>query len=75
MEHSTDKVFCCLIDRITTPIGVMMIAADAEGNLRAALFTEDEEVIRHQLRLQAGKRELVLEPAKNPGGLTKSISD
>jgi methylated-DNA-[protein]-cysteine S-methyltransferase len=61
------------IDCFSTPIGGMMIACDAEGNLRTALFTQDEEVIRRQLRLQAGKRELILKPASNPRGLTAAI--
>ena len=75
MEPLTDKVFHCSIDRITTPIGVMMIAVDMKGNLRAALFTEEEEVIRRQLRLQSGKEELIIEPARNPRGLTRAIAD
>ena len=61
------------IDRFTTPIGPMMIAADADGNLRAALFTDEEEVIMRQVRLQAGKRSFALEPAQNPHGLTAAI--
>lgn len=51
----------------------MMIAVDAEGKLRAALFTEDEEVIRRQLRLQDDRKELTLTPARNPQGLTERI--
>ena len=62
-------------DSIATPIGGMMIAVDAEGRLRAALFTEDEEVIRRQLRLQADRKELTLTPARNPQGLTETISN
>jgi len=64
----------CTTDRVITPIGVMMIAADAEGNLRAALFTEDEEVIRRQLILQYGKRGFALEGAHNPYGMSEAIS-
>ena len=63
------------IDRFSTPIGPMMISADANGNLRAALFTEDEEVIRRQLRLHYGEKGLALEPAHNPRGLTEAISN
>jgi len=62
------------LDCFSTPIGPMMIAADAEGRLRAALFTEDEEVIRRQLRLQDGARGLTLEPALNPHGLSQAIA-
>ena len=65
----------CAIDRITTPIGTMMIAADADGNLRAALFTEDEEIIRRYLRLQVGAKGFTLQPEQNPNGLTVAISN
>ena len=75
MEHPTDRIFCCKTDQIETPIGVMTIAVDAAGNLRAALFTADEEAIRRQLRLQIGKKDLVLKPTRNPRGLAKAISD
>jgi methylated-DNA-[protein]-cysteine S-methyltransferase len=63
-----------LIDRIPTPIGQLMIAADGEGNLRVALFAEDEEVVRRQLRLHYGEHGCALEPAANPHGLSDSIS-
>jgi methylated-DNA-[protein]-cysteine S-methyltransferase len=61
------------IDCFSTPIGPMMIAADADGNLRAVLFTDEEEVIRRQMRFQVGKRDLMLEAAQNPHGLTEAI--
>ena len=51
-----------------------MIAVDAEENLRTALFTDEEEVIRRQLRLQVGKHDFILEAAQNPHGLTEAIS-
>lgn len=63
-----------LLDRISTPIGDMLIAADSKGNLRAALFAEDEEVVRHQLRLQYGERGFSIEPARNPHGLSEAIT-
>ena len=44
----------CTTDCISTPIGNLMIAADEEGRLRAVLFAEDGEVIRHQLRVLYG---------------------
>jgi methylated-DNA-[protein]-cysteine S-methyltransferase len=70
-----NRTLRCLVDRIATPIGAMMIAADEEGKLRVALFTEDEEVIHRYLRLQVGAKEFTLEPAKNPNGLTTAISN
>ena len=62
-----------LIDRISTPIGTFMVAADPEGNLRIALFADDEEIVRHYLRLQCGNREFRVEPAENPYGLSDTI--
>src|ERR1700758_221981 len=61
------------IDGFSTPIGTMMIAADADGNLRAALFADEEEVIRRQLGLQVGKQSFTLKVARNPHGLTAAI--
>ena len=63
-----------LLDRVSTPIGDIMIAADCKGSLRAALFTEDDDVVRRQLRLQCGERGFSLESAKNPHGLSKAIA-
>lgn len=65
--------FQFFVDRIQTPIGQMMIAADRGGKLRAALFAEDEEIVRRYLRLQCGARGFTLESAENPGGLSESI--
>src|SRR5262249_6970898 len=63
-----------LLDRICTPIGDMMIAADARGNLRAALFTEDEDAVHGQLRLQCGKGGFSIEHERNPHGLSEAIA-
>jgi methylated-DNA-[protein]-cysteine S-methyltransferase len=63
-----------VIDRLKTPIGTMIIAADAEGNLRVALFAKDEEIVRRYLRLQCGERGFSLEPAENPHGLSETIA-
>ncbi len=74
MKQMLDRPLRCLVDRIATPIGAMMIAADVEGKLRVALFTEDEEAIYRYLRLQVGGKGFTLEPGKNPNGLTDAIS-
>ncbi|HKD61166.1 MAG TPA: methylated-DNA--[protein]-cysteine S-methyltransferase [Terracidiphilus sp.] len=63
-----------LLDRVSTPIGDMVIAADSKGNLRAALFTADEEVVRRQLRLHYGERGFTLEAAINPHSLSEAIA-
>lgn len=67
-------ILSLIIDSIVTPIGTMMIAADREGNLRVALFAEDEEIVRRQLRLHYGDGGFSLEPAHNPHGLSEAIA-
>ncbi|WP_348263598.1 methylated-DNA--[protein]-cysteine S-methyltransferase [Telmatobacter sp. DSM 110680] len=74
MNTAFSQPLCCFVDRVATPIGVMMIAADADGKLRVALFTEDEEDIRRYLRLQLRSKKFTLEPANNPYGLMSAIS-
>jgi methylated-DNA-[protein]-cysteine S-methyltransferase len=61
-------------DQFSTPIGLMRIAVDASGNLRLALFTEDEAHIHRALRHQYGAHGFVLEFARNPHGITEAIS-
>ena len=62
-----------LTDRIKTPIGEFMIAADRDGNLRAANWTEYEDGMRRSMRLHYGENGFTLEPARNPGGLSDAI--
>ncbi len=69
-----DQILQCSMDRLATPVGTMMIAADADGNLRAALFTEDEQVVRRYLRLQSGEGRFKLEPQLNPHGFSATIA-
>lgn len=51
-----------------------MIAADVDGNLRVAIFAEDEASIRHYLRLQVGEKGFTLESAHNPHRFTEAIA-
>lgn len=74
-EIDMDQVLRCWMDRVATPIGSLMIAVDADGKLRVALFTEDVEAIHRYLRLQVGSKKFALEPAGKPHVLTKAISD
>ena len=69
-----NEILRFLLDCLATPIGKLMIAADADGKLRVALFTEDEEEIRRYLRLQVHSKKFTLEPVRNPNGLTTAIS-
>jgi methylated-DNA-[protein]-cysteine S-methyltransferase len=68
------EIVTILLDRIHTPIGSMLIAADREGNLRVCLFAEDKEILRRYLRLQCGPRDFTLEHSLNPHGLSAAIT-
>lgn len=70
----TQAILQLFLDRIPTPIGPILIAADGEGKLRAGLFTEDDELIRRQLGLHYGKTGFALRPERNPGGISLAIS-
>ena len=60
------------MDKIETPIGTMLIAADAEGNLRVADWTDHEDRMRHLLRRHYGEG-FRLESARDPNGLSSAI--
>jgi methylated-DNA-[protein]-cysteine S-methyltransferase len=62
-----------LMDRVETAIGVMLLVADGEGNLRATDWAEHEERMRRFLRLHNGKDGFVLEECSNPSGLSDVI--
>ena len=60
------------VDRLPTPIGDMLIVADAEGNLRATFWTDHDADVRRFLERHYGVR-VDLEPAANHG-LTRAMS-
>ena len=62
------------LDRVSTPIGTLIIAVDFKNNLRVALFAEDEEIVHHQLRHDCGDRGFKLRPAGNPTFAAGAIS-
>ena len=61
------------IDRIKTPIGVMLLVADEAGKLRAIDWSEFEPRMLRFLRLYCGKDGFRLESAHNPHGLRDKI--
>lgn len=67
--------FHLLVDLLQTPIGPMMIAADLHGKLRAALFTEQTEVVDAQLRRIYGENAFTLSPSPDPSSLSTRILD
>ncbi len=62
-----------LVDRIATPVGELVLAADAEGRLHGIGWTDHEAMLMRDLRRHCGKRPFKLEPAKNPGGLSAAL--
>jgi methylated-DNA-[protein]-cysteine S-methyltransferase len=63
------EVLNLFIDRIKTPIGVLLLVADGAGRLRAIDWDEFEPRMLRFLRLYCGKDGFRLEPAHNPHGL------
>jgi methylated-DNA-[protein]-cysteine S-methyltransferase len=57
------------IDRIDTPIGELLLAADGAGKLRALDWTDYEDRMLRLLRLHYGKNGYTLVPTHNPYGL------
>ena len=60
-----------LIDRLRTPIGVLLIVADTSGTLRAMDWSEFEERLMAHLRRHYRR---LPEPARDPHGLTRAMA-
>lgn len=67
------EILSLRIDAVATPVGRMMIAADRKGYLRVALFADEQEIVRRQLRHDYGEGGFSLEPEHNPHGLSDAI--
>ena len=63
-----------IIDKMSTPIGEMLIVADHDGNLRAVDWADHEPRMMRLLRRHYGANGFVLEPGKNPHGFTNAIN-
>jgi methylated-DNA-[protein]-cysteine S-methyltransferase len=61
------------IDRLTTPIGVLLLVGDEAGRLRAVDWTDYEERMVRLLRLHYGMHGYELAPAHNPNGLSNKM--
>lgn len=66
-------VLSLFIDRIETPIGELLLAADAVGNLRAVDWSDHEPRMLRLLERHYGKNGVKLQPAHNPHGLRDMI--
>ncbi len=62
-----------LIDRTTTPIGELIVVADAEGRLRTIDWTDHEARMTQLLDRYYGKSRYTLTPRLDPGGLTSAM--
>jgi len=68
------EILQLLINRISTPIGEMLIVADHDGNLRAVDWIDHEARMRRLLRLHYGENGFRLAPNRNLNSLTHAIS-
>lgn len=59
-----------LIDRTETPIGELVVVADAEGRLRAVDWSDYEARLLRLLGRHYGPDGFLLQPARDPDGLT-----
>lgn len=61
-------------DRARTPIGELILVADAEGRLCATGWADHEKRLARSLDVAYGAGRYSLERRRNPGGLTAAIS-
>ncbi len=61
-------------DSVPSPIGALVIVADAEGRLCAAEFADHHGRLEKSLRLQFGAGRYELTQARDPAGLSTAIS-
>lgn len=61
------------IDRLATPVGELVVVADAAGRLRAIDWTDHEARMRRLLDRYCGRGCYTLSPARDPGGLTTAM--
>jgi methylated-DNA-[protein]-cysteine S-methyltransferase len=68
------EILHLLLDRIPTPLGELIVVADAEGRLRAVDWADKEADLRRRLRLHYGVGGFALEPKRDPSGLATAIA-
>jgi methylated-DNA-[protein]-cysteine S-methyltransferase len=61
------------LDRLATPVGELVIVADAAGRLRAIDWSDHEARMRRLLDRYCGLGRYILSPARDPGGLTRAM--
>jgi len=73
LTRRTFENLSLLIDRLTTPIGEMLIVMDHQGRLRAADWADHERRMHRLLMIHYGQSGFRLDPARSPNGLTDAI--
>ncbi len=63
-----------LVDRLPTPIGEMVVVADADGRLRVTDWTDHADRMARLLDRRHGRGGWSLAPATDPGGLVTAIA-
>lgn len=61
------------IDRMTTPIGELIVIADSDGKLRTIDWTDHEARMKQLLDRYYGKGRYTLTTRRDPGGLTSAM--
>ncbi len=61
------------VDRLATPVGELVIVADAAGRLRTVDWTDHETRMRRLLDRYYGTGRYSMSAARDPGGLTKAM--
>jgi methylated-DNA-[protein]-cysteine S-methyltransferase len=61
------------IERLKTPIGVMIVVTDDDGNLRTTDWTDHEDRMNHFLEIHYGAKGLKLDPARKQTEVTRAI--
>ena len=73
MDKRKSQPLALFIDRMPTPIGELVIVTDQAGKLRAIDWTDHEPRMLQLLDRYFGKGGYTLEPARDPGGLTRAL--
>src|SRR5262245_10408035 len=63
------------IDRMATPVGELVLIADAQDRLKAIDWTDHEARMLELLGRYCGKAGFTLKPSRNPGGLSTALRD
>jgi methylated-DNA-[protein]-cysteine S-methyltransferase len=67
------SVHALVLDHLTTPIGTMLVAADASGSLRALDWEEYVERMLRLLRLHYGRQGFALSEGRAPASIREPL--